>query len=135
MIRGVNHITLAVTDLDRSLRFYRDVLQMRPVAQMKGSAYLLAGDLWLALVQDEGTRSGPLPEYTHVAFTVPRGELADSISCIRASGAVEWQEDRTEGASHYFLDPDGHKLEVHASDLESRLRALIAEPPEGFELL
>jgi hypothetical protein len=54
---------------------------------------------------------------------------------IARRGVMEFQENRTEGASLYFLDPDGHKLEVHVGDLESRLRAARANPWDGLELL
>ena len=38
------------------------------------------------------------------------------------------------GASLYFLDPNGHKLEIHASDLEARLLSARERPWEGLEL-
>ena len=31
------------------------------------------------------------------------------------------------------VDPDGHKLEIHASDLETRLRSAKEQPWEGLE--
>ena len=36
--------------------------------------------------------------------------------------------------SLYFLDPNGHKLEIHVSDLAARLRAARQDPWEGLEL-
>ena len=49
MISGVNHITLSVIDLDKSFKFYTEVLSCKPVAKWKRGAYLLAGNLWLCL--------------------------------------------------------------------------------------
>jgi len=43
-----------------------------------------------------------------------------------------WQRNHSEGDSLYFLDPDGHKLEIHASDLNARIRSLRSVPPEGL---
>ncbi|HWQ12761.1 MAG TPA: VOC family protein [Roseiflexaceae bacterium] len=76
MITGINHITLSVRGIARSLAFYRDVLGCRPLARWPAGAYLLAGNQWLALVVDPAVRAGPLLEYRHVAFSVPPEEFA-----------------------------------------------------------
>ena len=52
---------------------------------------------------------------------------------IKNSGAEIWQENWTEGDSLYFVDPNGHKLEIHASDLEARLESARQNPWEGLE--
>jgi catechol 2,3-dioxygenase-like lactoylglutathione lyase family enzyme len=135
MITGLNHVTLSVRDLDASICFYRDLLGLRLVARWPKGAYFSAGDLWLALILDGSARTGPLPEYTHVAFSVPAGELAQLSERIRAAGAAIWQDNRSEGASLYFLDPTGHKLELHEGDLASRLRSAKEKPWDGLEIL
>jgi catechol 2,3-dioxygenase-like lactoylglutathione lyase family enzyme len=62
MITGINRITLSVLDLDRSFKFYTEVLGCKPIARWKQGAYLLAGNLWLCLFLDEKTRKVALPE-------------------------------------------------------------------------
>ena len=133
MISGINHITLAVRNLDESFRFYHDVLGFRPLAKWPKGAYFLAGDLWVALVVDPCAREQALAEYTHIAFTVATEAFAGMLQRIRHAGARVWQENWTEGDSLYFLDPNGHKLEIHASDLATRLRTAQAHPWEGLE--
>ena len=86
------------------------------------------------LVQDDHVRPGPLPEYWHIAFSVAPNDFSILSARICASGAIIWQENSSEGESLYFLDPDGHKLEIHASDLAARLRAARANPWPDLKL-
>lgn len=128
-ITGLNHLTLAVSDLERSLGFYSELLGFSIRMRGPASAYLEAGSLWLALVLDPAVRRVPLPEYSHVAFRVAPGELPRLADRLTVAGVTRWQEpDRSD--SFYFLDPDGHKLELHSGDIRSRLtaRAALHEP-------
>jgi catechol 2,3-dioxygenase-like lactoylglutathione lyase family enzyme len=135
MIQSVNHITLSVRDIERSFHFYTAVLGMQPLAKWPQGAYLLAGDMWLALVVDKDVRKRPLPEYTHVAFTVSPDDFSQMCRQILQADTRLWQENKTEGDSLYFLDPDGHKLEIHASDLATRLKTAKERPWAGLEFL
>lgn len=125
MVTGLNHLTLAVNDLDRSIAFYSDLLGFSLRMRSERSAYLEAGTLWLALVRDHTVRHGPLPEYSHVAFTVNASALALTKERLICAGALTWQETERHD-SFYFLDPDGHKLELHAGTLRDRLAARCA---------
>jgi glutathione S-transferase fosA5 len=129
MVGIINHVTLSIRDLERSFAFYRNVLGFRPLARWRRGAYLLAGEAtWICLTLDDKTRTDVLPEYTHIAFSVAPDALAETARRIRGSGARDWQENTSEGDSVYFLDPDGHKLELHVGDWRSRLAACRARP-------
>ena len=130
MITGINHITLSVNNIDESFDFYVEVLGLRPVMKCSRSAYLLAGDTWIALVVDKNARRTELAEYTHFAFTVAEGDFDTLSERIRQSGATIWQKNKSEGASIYFVDPNGHKLEIHSSNLETRIKAVKKEDRE-----
>jgi len=134
MITGINHITLSVSDLERSFRFYVEVVGLNPVARWARGAYLKAGDGWICLSLDADTRDGMLPEYTHLAFSISKASFRECAGHVRARGAALWKTNESEGQSLYFLDPDGHKLELHVGDLESRLAALRDHPYDGLEL-
>jgi catechol 2,3-dioxygenase-like lactoylglutathione lyase family enzyme len=134
LVTGINHITLAVSDLNRSFHFYVDVVGLKPVAKWERGAYFLAGNDWVCLSLDAATREGPQREYTHVAFSVGSSSFHDRVKLVRSSGQGIWKENTSEGDSLYFLDPDGHKLEFHVGDLESRLAALKEKPYQGLEL-
>ena len=133
MLTGLNHLTLAVTDLPRSVSFYHDLLQLRLDATWDHGAYLSLPGLWLCLSLDPARPSVPAAEYTHAAFTVGADDFAALVQRLRAVGVVEWRDNRSEGASFYFLDPDGHKLEAHVGDLTSRLQACRAKPYAGMK--
>lgn len=133
MITGINHLTFSVRDLGRAMEFYTKTLGFRPVARWSGGAYLLAGDAWVTLILEPAADNVTSTGYSHAAFSVA-GEGFEALArCVRGSGAEVWQENRTEGASLYFTDPDGHRLELHASDLPARIAADRKDPPEGME--
>ena len=121
MITGINHITFSVIDLDESFEFYKDVMMFKPVQKSPISAYLLAGQTWIALIHDDSENLKPLKEYSHIAFNVTLENFENMKERIMESGAVEWSENSTEGESFYFLDPNGHKLEIHCTDLNARI--------------
>jgi catechol 2,3-dioxygenase-like lactoylglutathione lyase family enzyme len=129
-VTGLNHITLAVSEIDRSVCFYRDLLGGQLRAIWAEGAYLEIGSLWLCLSLDGNMRSEPHAEYSHIAFSVSEADY-DSLSDRIACQCILWNEDRSEGASTYFLDPDGHKLEIHVGTLASRLAHYLANPAKG----
>jgi glutathione S-transferase fosA5 len=134
MVNAINHVTLAVQDLDRSFSFYTGHLVLRPIARWYKGAYLVAGSDWICLSHDPAIRNAPLPEYTHLAFSIPAKEFGDAVTKLQEAGVPSWQKNRSSGDSFYFLDPNGHKLEIHSSDLEARLETLRREPPRELVL-
>src|SRR4051812_41799401 len=91
-ITGLNHLTLAVGDLQRSVAFYSELLGFSIRMCGPSSAYLEAGTLWLALVLDPEVRRGPLPEYSHGAFSVAPRELPLLVDRLTVAGVARWQE-------------------------------------------
>ena len=132
MLSGFNHLTLAVTDVPRSVSFYHDLLRLQLDATWDNGAYLSLPGLWLCLSLDPLRSTAPAVDYTHYAFTVDAADFTPLVEHLRAAGVQEWRDNRSEGASFYFLDPDGHKLEVHVGDLASRLQACLAQPDAGM---
>lgn len=132
-ITGLNHVTLAVADLRRSIVFYTDVLGFRLRAEWSEGAYLSAGALWLCLALDPKTSTARREDYTHLAFGAREDEFDGLTRRIRAAARI-WKENCSEGASVYFLDPDGHRLELHLGSLETRLAHYRAHPAPGLIL-
>jgi len=117
----LNHITLAVSDVERSFKFYKDVLKFKPLCKWHKGAYFLVGELWFCLNLDQNPIKRP--DDTHIAFTVTEDEFEAAKNLLLEHGVTKYRDNTSEGASLYFLDPDGHKLEIHVGDWESRLKA------------
>jgi len=130
MLTGLNHLTLTVRDLERSVSFYRDLLGFcHHVSWLRG-AYLSLGSLWLCLTVGDAQ---PSQDYSHVAFGIQADDFPVMLEKLQHSNVKEWQPNTSEGASFYFRDPDGHKLELHVGNLQTRLSSLRAQPYEGLK--
>lgn len=127
MLQGLSHLTLAVSNLEISFRFYTELLQLTPHARWETGAYLSAGDLWLCLSWDANCSSHQ-QDYTHTAFSVSQHDFSTLVQKLRDADVSEWKRNRSEGDSFYFLDPDGHQLELHVGCLQSRLAACKLAP-------
>ena len=131
MLAGLNHLTLAITDLQRSIDFHVELLAFRLRARWASGAYLELGELWLCLSVDAARSAGP--DYTHYAFSLAQTDFAAFVAHAAAHGVKECKSNRSEGDSFYFLDPDGHRLEAHVGSLESRLAQCRLQPYAGME--
>lgn len=128
MLKGLNHITLAVADLEKSFQFYTAIMGLKPEVKWNNGAYLSLGDLWLCLSCGE-VQAGQ--DYSHIAFDISQDNFSAFSEKLKEADVVGWKTNTSEGDSFYFLDPDGHKLEIHVGDLKSRLASLRLTPYEG----
>ncbi len=126
MLKGVNHITLVVTDIYRAFDFYRDILGFNPLCRWHEGAYFTVGDTWFCLNLDKSHQ--PTVGYTHIAFSVDACDFLSIKEKIISSGVKIFKENKSEGDSLYFLDPDGHQLEIHVGDYETRINSKKANP-------
>ncbi len=121
MIDGINHITLSVVDIGTSFLFYRDVLGFKPVMRSPFSAYFTFGGIWLALVEEKSANREN-DTYAHIALNLVKKDFRTMVERLVENGVVQWQENRSEGESFYFLDPSGNRFELHYSTLEARVK-------------
>jgi len=134
MLHALNHLTLAVSNLPVSITFWRDLLGLRLHAEWHTGAYLTCGELWLCLSYDDTRKFIPPQnsDYTHYAFSIAQKHFAAFTQKLQDAGVIVWKENKSEGESFYFLDPDGHKLELHVGDLAARLAACREKPYAGM---
>ncbi|VFS83032.1 Glutathione transferase fosA [Kluyvera cryocrescens] len=89
MLSGLNHLTLAVSDLPASVAFYQQLPGMRLHARWDGGAYLSCGALWLCLSLDAQRRITAPEEsdYTHYAFSVAAEQFAEVCAKLAENGS------------------------------------------------
>lgn len=129
MLQGLNHITIAVNNLDISFDFYVELLGFRPQVRWDSGAYLSLDDLWLCLSCDTAL---PSQDYSHISLDCAAENFNAFTARLRFASVTEWKKNTSEGDSLYFLDPNGHKLEIHCGNLQSRLESLKNKPYKGL---
>jgi catechol 2,3-dioxygenase-like lactoylglutathione lyase family enzyme len=124
-ITGADHTNWRVKDLERSLRFYRDVLGLepfgleeydrgeRPIVSLRVTPTFI-----LHLRPDPSFEPGPTGGYDHLALVV---EETDPEALARRLGEAGVEVERRlgdvvgaqgEGEALYVRDPDGYLIEL-----------------------
>jgi catechol 2,3-dioxygenase-like lactoylglutathione lyase family enzyme len=109
---GIDHVVLHVNDVQRSKKFYTEVLGMTPYREDDGQVFLHAGQQGVALFRKEGETSLTAGnDLNHLALNVAAGSYETLKAELEKHGvAVSGRpgEDRC----IYFRDPDGHRLQL-----------------------
>ena len=118
----VGHVHLKVADLDRAIRFYRDVLGFE-VTQRFGrqAAFLSAGGYHhhIGLNTWESAGGSPPPRGStglyHVAILYPsRADLAEAARrLVKAGIPLDGAADHGVSEALYLHDPDGNGVELY----------------------
>jgi lactoylglutathione lyase len=130
---GLFETHLTVSDLDRSVAFYRDVVGL-PVAlevPERGAAFLWIGGPGEAMLGLWSLGSAPMALSLHIALSASRRTVLGACDALRAKGVTPlsfFGDEATEpsaigwmpAAAVYFRDPDGHLIEY---------LAMLDEPP------
>ena len=124
--RGLHHMALVSSDVERTVHFYQDILGF-PLTEIfenrdyKGSNHFFFdignGNL-LAFFDFPGLDVGPYAEVLgglhHIAISISREEWTQARARLVEAGGEYVLES---GSSMYFRDPDGARLELLADPL------------------
>jgi lactoylglutathione lyase len=126
-VTGLFETHLTVSDLGRSVAFYRDVVGLSVALEVpeRGAAFLWIGPPGHAMLGLWSLGSAPIGLSLHVAFEASVEDVLGACDRLRAQGitplsffatetdepnAIAWMP----AAAVYFRDPDGHLLEYLA---------------------
>jgi catechol 2,3-dioxygenase-like lactoylglutathione lyase family enzyme len=113
LAKGIVAIVIGVTDLERSIAFYRDTLGLTLQFRSEGLAFFAAGQVSLLLNRDAARIRQPVAGAIEVVFGVEnvnatwRDLVAKGITVFREPRQAterEW--------SGILTDPDGHLLSI-----------------------
>src|SRR5439155_14139234 len=123
-VRRLFETHLTVSDLQRSISFYRDVVGLKLAfeASERNVAFLWIGDSGRSMLGLWSLSTAPLGLILHLAFDVALDDLMDAPKRLKTQGikplsffGIETKEPSViswmPAASVYFRDPDGHMLE------------------------
>jgi len=126
--RGVHHVALLCSDVERTIRFYQELLGF-PLAELfenrdyKGSTHLffdIGHDNTLAFFDFPDLGLGAYKEvlggFHHLAISVDKAQWEAARTRLEEAGVPTQVESEI---SLYFSDPDGVRLELIAEDLGS----------------
>jgi catechol 2,3-dioxygenase len=146
-VKELGHIVLYVRDLERSRRFYGEVLGWREVARMGGQGAVFSSgrthhELLLLEVGPQAAPIQPGPRVGMYHFGLKIGETDEELrtalnELLEAGVKVNGSADHTVTHSLYIEDPDGNEIELYI-DVQPELwredpEAIVA-PPRALRL-
>jgi len=122
-VQGFNHITIKVRDLETSIHFYVDLLNMTLVHRGQSDVYLEWGRAWICLVEKKQNSLQTQDQLgvDHVAFSILEKDFQDAVKALQKANVhiVRGPVQRGQGWSINFLDPDGTEIELHTRILRN----------------
>ena len=121
-LTGVAHFSIPVSDVDKSTKFYTEVVGCKFLSQLPNQTitFLDAGGVCVLLIKRPAPiQKGPaeMSDGVHHAFMVDASQYQAAKDALRSKGVeIFFEEDRRggtiDGPRFYFRDPDGTALEI-----------------------
>jgi catechol 2,3-dioxygenase-like lactoylglutathione lyase family enzyme len=105
----LNHASLIVSDLDRSVAFYRNAFGLTVKSTQQGGVNLAVGDAFLGIYQ-----AGPnaTPHINHFCFGLRNFDGARTVAALEAKGLPAESRTRDGVTQVYTADPDNLRIQL-----------------------
>ncbi|MFN0072621.1 MAG: VOC family protein [Chloroflexota bacterium] len=112
-VTGLDHIVLHVSDVERSKRFYCDILGFEIDRDRGWQVFLRAGNNQLGLFAlRDGEELNVSNAVNHLALRMGDGTKATVKAALEAHG-IHVHGRQGDPDCVYFEDPDGHRLQLY----------------------
>lgn len=136
MAVSFDHISLASPDLDRAVRFYRDIMGFEQVSRKETEAVFRISDSLLVIFHGPKTYEEkprhPRSGVHHIAFCLESADYDALLRRIDECGVRVMMQENNDGAkgiglATYFYDPDGNTVEIKKYPSVSNFKDYVAE--------
>src|ERR671918_1862272 len=124
-LEGIDHVALAVPDVEQSANWYVDVLgfERRYEDVWDGIPFIAKGNTAIALFplrnnDSPSARGTGRIGMLHLAFRANRENFLGAQQELKKRGIKFEFQDHEISHSIYFRDPDGHQLEITTYDVD-----------------
>jgi catechol 2,3-dioxygenase-like lactoylglutathione lyase family enzyme len=120
MITNLAHVCFRVSDLERSLRFYCDLLGLAPAFEFRnaegqrfGQYVHLGGRNFIEIFEAQLGAPAEGQSYGHICLEVK--DIESTVRALRERGAevTEIKLGRDQSYQAWLSDPDGNRIELH----------------------
>ena len=105
----LNHASLIVSDLDRSVAFYQSTFGLAVKSTQQGGVNLAVGDAFLGIYQ---AGANAMPHITHICFGIPSFDPAATVAALEAQGLPAESRPRDGVTQVYTADPDNLRVQL-----------------------
>jgi catechol 2,3-dioxygenase-like lactoylglutathione lyase family enzyme len=124
---NLDHVTIVITDWDRAIAFYRDVLGLREIAIPDSFPGARVPVRWFAIgnqfihLYNAPAADPPSPRH----FAIHIADITAARDYFSRKGVATSETVVIDGADRFFIsDPDGNRIEVIHWDRPYKVRAV-----------
>ena len=140
-MQGIAHMCFTVSDLERSVEFYRDKMGFRQAfdlnldgGRVRGVYFHVGGRTFIELFEGEPKQSSEAGSFRH--FCIEVADINKMVGALRDRGVEVSDPEMGKDGSYqaWVEDPDGNRIELHQYTQDSlQMRALAEEEAEEME--